>query len=117
MLLLGEARLGLSQIEDEVRAFDSFDGAIHQLADAARIFLIDRLPLGFAHLLKNHLLGGLSGDAPQQIGRLGDADFRLHLSRRIDAARFLQRHLNGGILHRFHYFLHREQVYRTGLFV
>ena len=37
--------------------------------------LIDGLPLGFANLLKNDLLGGLRGDASQQIGRFRDADF------------------------------------------
>ena len=55
--------------------------------------VIDGFPLGFAHLLENHLLGGLRGNAAQSVGRavrgpqLG-ADLK-----RIDSYRVLQRNL------------------------
>ena len=42
---------------------------------------INGLPLGLAHLLQDHLLGGLRGDAAQRIGGLGEYEPRTPVGR------------------------------------
>ncbi len=117
LLLLWKPRLGFSKIQDQISAFDSLDGAVHQLAYTPGVFLINGLSLGLADLLKDHLLGGLGGDASQQIRRLGDADFRFQFGCRIDLASLRQGELQSRILNGFHDFLNYEQIDRAGLLV
>ena len=50
-------------------------------ADALVVLGEDVLALGLAHLLEDHLLGGLRGDAAEHLGRLGE----LHLVAELDA--------------------------------
>ena len=50
-------------------------------ADPLVVLGEDVLALGLADLLEDHLLGGLRGDAPQHLGRLGE----LHLVAELDA--------------------------------
>ena len=63
--------------------FEALDDAVHQLADAAVVFVEDGVALGLAHLLHDHLLGGLRGDAPQHGGRLGNQQFAADFELRI----------------------------------
>ena len=80
LLALGQARFGAAHVHDDVGAFKALDDAIHQLADAAVVFVVDGVALGLAHLLHDDLLGGLRGDAAQHGSGLGNqqfaADFR-----------------------------------------
>ena len=110
MFLLGEARFGLAQIEHVVGPFDALDGAIDKFTRAAGVFVVDGLAFGLAHLLKNYLLGGLSGDAAQGVGVLGDADFSSGFGGRIDAARFGESHLMSRILNGLDGFLDSEEL-------
>src|SRR5690606_38581559 len=66
--------LATAEIDDDVAVFDALDGAVDDLADAAGIFLVHAVALGVAHLLHDHLLGRLGGDATEFDGRqrLGD---------------------------------------------
>ena len=64
---------------------------VQYFAQAMRIFLVDGIPLGFAHLLKDDLLGHLRGDTAQHIRRLVIADF---------AARFPPRRQSPGVIQR-----------------
>ena len=59
LLYLWKPGFGLAQIQHQVRTFDSLDRAVDLFADAARVFLIDRLPLGRADFLKDYLFGCL----------------------------------------------------------
>ena len=67
-------RFAAAQIDDHVAVFDALDRAMHDLADAVLVFVILALALGIAHLLHDHLLGVLRGDAAEidRRQRLGD---------------------------------------------
>ena len=54
-----------AQIDDHIAVFDALDRAMHDLADAVLVFVIHALALGIAHLLHDHLLGVLRGDAAE----------------------------------------------------
>src|SRR3546814_8575028 len=49
----------------DVAALDALDDAGHQLADAILPLVHDLRPLGLAHALHDHLLGGLGCDATE----------------------------------------------------
>ncbi len=70
LFALGHARFGAAHVDDYVGAFDALDNAVHKLADARVIFVVDGVALGFAHLLQDHLLGRLRGDAAEDFRRL-----------------------------------------------
>src|SRR5581483_6833514 len=80
LLLAPHARFGLANVEDHVGAFHTLHGGIHDFADAPDVLVVNRIALGLAHLLKDDLLGELRGDAPQHIGRFGNADLTAGLS-------------------------------------
>src|SRR6185369_9866261 len=63
-----------AQIDDDVAVFHALDRAVDDLADAIDVLVVHALALGIAHLLDDHLLGGLGGDAAELDGRqrLGD---------------------------------------------
>src|SRR3546814_5123210 len=65
-LFLGDERLGVAaQVDVDVAALDALDDAGHQLADAILPLVHDLRPLGLAHALHDHLLGGLGCDATE----------------------------------------------------
>src|SRR5262249_10836420 len=68
LFFLGKASFGLAQVEDVIGTFHAFYGAVHKLAGASGVFVVDGFTLGFAHLLEDHLLGGLCGDTSQKVG-------------------------------------------------
>src|SRR5260221_2447921 len=117
LFLLGKPRFGFSEIHDQVLALNALHAAVDQLAHAAGIFREDGFTLGFAHLLQNHLLGGLGGDAPQRVGRFRKAHLGFDFHRRIDPARVLQRDFLHGIKHRVDHFLDAKNLQRAGLIV
>jgi len=52
-----------AEIDDHAAIFDALDDAVDDIADAVLEFLVLPVALGLAHLLHDHLLGGLRGDA------------------------------------------------------
>ena len=70
LLALGQDRLGLADLEDHVALLDAVDHAAEDLPLLAGELRVDALPLGVTHLLEDHLLGGLRGDAPEILRRL-----------------------------------------------
>ena len=81
------------------------------LADALAVFAEDVLALRLAHLLEDHLLGGLRGDAAEDVGPLGELD--LHVDFRflaVQLLRFLERDLGRRVGHFVDDVLGGEQI-------
>ena len=57
--------------------------AVHDLADAVLVFLVLAVALGVAHLLDDHLLGRLRGDAAEIERRQGVGDHVADLGGRV----------------------------------
>ena len=113
LLALWQPRLRPPHIHDQVRAFGALHDHRNQLAHAAVVFVKNRVALGFAHFLQNHLLGRLRGDAPQHVRRLRRDDFRSDLRRRILLLRFRQRDFFLRVGHFLDYCVHREHIHLT----
>ena len=73
-------RFAAAEIDHHVAVFDALDDAVDDVADAVLVFLVLPVALGLAHLLHDHLLGRLRGDAAvfERRQRVGDgvADLR-----------------------------------------
>src|SRR5205823_1414490 len=70
LLALGQDRLRLADLEDDVALLDPVDDAAQDLAFLADELGVDALPLGVTDFLEDHLLGGLGGDASEILQRL-----------------------------------------------
>ena len=97
LLALGAARFGLAEVEDHVLALDALDRGVQDFLLAVRVFLENGVPLGFAHLLEDHLLGKLCGDAAQRSGVFVHADLAADLNARSKFVGFFQGDLVDGI--------------------
>ncbi len=93
MLALGTAGFGLAEIEDDVLALEALDGGVEHFLLAVRVFLENRVALGFAHFLEDHLLGKLRGDASQGRGVPVHADLAAHFGAGSHFVGLLQRDL------------------------
>ena len=73
-LVAAHDAFGTAEIDHDRAEFDALDDAVDHFADAILVFLELALALGVAHLLHDHLLGGLGGDAAEidRRQRLGD---------------------------------------------
>ena len=84
-LVAAHDRLAAAEIDHHVAVLDPLDDAVDDVADAVLVFLILPVALGLAHLLHDHLLGRLRGDAAvfERRQRLGDvvADLRGRIAR------------------------------------
>ena len=73
-------RFAAAEIDHHVAVFDALDDAVDDVADAILVFVVLPVALGLAHLLHDHLLGRLRGDAAvfERRQRVGDgvADLR-----------------------------------------
>src|SRR5215813_14351088 len=69
LLTLGQDRLGLADLDDDVALLDAVHDAPQDLAVLALELLEDPIALGVPYALQNHLLGGLGGDATELLGR------------------------------------------------
>src|SRR3989441_4320179 len=69
LLTLGQDRLGLADLDDDVTLLDAVDDATQDLAVLALELLEDAVALGVPHALQDHLLGRLGGDATELLGR------------------------------------------------
>ena len=81
LLLARQHRLDAADLEDDVAVLEALDRAVDHVADALVVLGEDVLALGLAHLLEDHLLGGLRGDPAEHFGRLRE----LHLVAELDA--------------------------------
>src|SRR5213075_1309589 len=61
--------LGAAEVDDDVAALEALDGAVHDLAHAVDVLVVDLLALGLADALVEHLLGVLGRDAAETLGR------------------------------------------------
>jgi hypothetical protein len=89
-------RFAAAEIDHDVAVFDALDDAVDDIADAILVFVVLPVALGLAHLLHDHLLGRLRGDAAvferRQLVGDGVADLR----GRMAAAGFLEADLVAG---------------------
>src|ERR1019366_7036832 len=115
LLALRQAGFGLAEIDYQIQPFHALDGGIHQLAHAIGVFAVNGFALGFAYLLKDDLLGGLRGDAPQRVGRLLDTDGGADFRQRIDAAGFAERHFEYWVGNGIGHYLYRVKLDGSGL--
>ena len=69
LLTLGQDRLGLADLDDDVTLLDAVDDASQDLAVLALELLEDAVALGVPHALQDHLLGRLGGDATELLRR------------------------------------------------
>ncbi len=70
LLRFGHDRLDtVAEIDDDLAAFEPFDEAVDQFAQASDVLFVNVVPLGLADLLQDDLLRGLRGDAPQVFHR------------------------------------------------
>ena len=78
----------------------------------------DVLALGLAHLLEDHLLGGLRGNASEHVGPLRELDFHVDFGfLAVEVLRLLQRDLRRRVLDFGDDVLDGEQVDLAGLLV
>src|SRR4051812_8550977 len=92
--------LAAAEIDDHAAIFDALDDTVDDVADAVLEFHILPVALGFAHLLHDHLLGGLRGDAAIFQRRQGVGDGVADLGTGIGALRIYQRDLVGMVFDR-----------------
>ena len=93
MLIFGQNRLSLAQINDNVAIDIALYLANHQFAAAFVEFDIDVVAFDVADPLQNHLLGGLGGNPPKIAGSGFDHDFVEQLNARVDFARIIDANL------------------------
>jgi hypothetical protein len=96
-LVPAQDRLGAAEIDQHVAVLDALDLADHDLADAVLVLAVLALALGLAHLLHDHLLGALRGDAAEVDRRQRLQDVVADLRRGIALARVLERDLRGRV--------------------
>ncbi len=114
MLFFRKPGFGLAQIRHQILTLHALDHAREQLAHPARILGKDVVPLGFADLLQDHLLGGLRRNPSQRLSRFGETDFRIDLRLGEDCARVFERNFFFGVGHLGHRLFHAVDADRTG---
>src|SRR6185369_12241587 len=62
------ASFGFAEIKNEIRAFLPLHGSVDDLAHASDVLVVNRVALGFAHLLEDHLLRDLCRNTAQSRG-------------------------------------------------
>src|SRR5207302_9876163 len=76
LLLPRHPRLGFPNVENYIRSFDTPDCRIDNFDRPSDVLVVNGIPLGLAHLLKDDLFGQLSGNAPQDsLSRLRNMQF------------------------------------------
>ena len=86
-LVAAQQAFGAAEIDGDVAELDALDQAVDDLAHAVLVLVELALALGLAHLLHDHLLGRLRGDAAEIDRRqlvddeLAELDVRLDLLR------------------------------------
>ncbi len=78
LFALGAASFRLAEIVDHVLAFDALDSGVQDFLLAMGVLVVHGVALGFAHLLKDDLLGELCSDAAQRAGIAIEANLTAH---------------------------------------
>ncbi len=93
-------RFAATEIDHHIAVLDALDDTVDDVADPILVLVILTIALGFAHLLHDHLLGRLCGDASvferRQLVRDGVAD----LGGGMMAAGLIERDLEGWVFNR-----------------
>ena len=97
-LVAAHDALAAAEVDDDVAVLDPLDLAVDDLADAVLELLVLAVALGLAHLLDDHLLGRLGGDAAEIHRRQRLGDEVAGLGRRVPAARILDQDVGRGVL-------------------
>ena len=92
-----------AEIDHHVAVFDALDDAVDDVADAVLVLGVLPVALGLAHLLHDHLLGGLRGDAAVFQRRQQVGDGVAHLRGGMTLARVLDGDLIGRVLDLIHH--------------
>ena len=74
--------------------FDALDRGVDDFVHASDVLVVNRVALGLTHLLEDHLLGQLRGDAPQTFSRLFLQQFAADHGVFADLQRLFQRDLH-----------------------
>jgi hypothetical protein len=93
------------------------DDAVDDLALPILVLVVDDLTLGAAHLLDDHLLGGLRRDASEAARVELHAHLVVELNLRVELARLAERDLRMRIRHRLDDRLELEQLDLAGVLV
>ena len=117
MLLARHAGFRASQIHNDVRPFHALHGAVHQFAHALVVFRVNGVALSLPHLLKDHLLGSLRGDASQHVGGLGNLHLALDGRLGVIFLRILQADLVVGVLNLLHDLLDGVDFHQAGVLI
>ncbi len=81
------------------------------------VLVENRVALGLAHLLQNHLLGRLRRNTPQHVRRLRPQNFRADFRRRILFLRFRQADLFFRVGHFLDHDMYREHIHLPGFLI
>ena len=100
-----------AKVNDDVAIFSPLHGAVDDFANTVLKFVIHAVTFGIAHLLHNHLLGRLRGDATELDGRQRLGDIITDLRRRVFLRCFFQGNLSGVILNNLS---HHQQPVESG---
>ena len=102
-------RLGPAQIDNDVAVFNPLDHTGDNFTNPVLELFVLALALGAPHLLHNHLLGGLGGNAAVINGRQGLGDKFSHLGLRLVLAHFVERDFGADVFDLFHHLTDAEQ--------
>ena len=115
LLIAADHPFSFTQIDHHVAELGALDDAGDDLALAVLEFFILALTLGIAHLLHDHLLGTLRGNAAEFDWRQRIDDKTAQFGGLVLLQRILQADLLEEIFRLFHHFQHAPQAGFTGL--
>ena len=114
LLFARHARFGLADVKNYIWTFNALHRGVHNLADTPDVLVVNRIALGFAHFLKDHLLRELCSDAPQNsFSHFGNFQLAADLRARVNLAGIIHCDLQLRVLHllgRLDNRLHRKCV-------
>ena len=118
LFLARQHRLDASDLDDQVAVLEALHRAVDHFADAIVVLGEDVLALGLAHLLEDHLLGGLRRDPAEHVGALRELDLHVDFGFfAVELLRFLQRDLGRVVGHVGHDVLDGEQIDLAGFLI
>src|SRR6516165_6469071 len=110
-------RLAAAEIDDHVAVFDPLDDTVDDIGNAVLVLLILPVALGLAHLLHDHLLRRLGGDAAIFERRQGLGDVVADLSGGVALFRLFERDLRRVVFDLIHHQEQTRQSHLAGLWI